>query len=123
MDKKTALIVVNEMYSGAAGKTTAVDILLDKSKGTDGSGRSQYRPYYVAAALMLTEYRPVKKADVVEFFEYDKSAIQSILNMQVPLDSGLTVPPGYGTDDLLSDVSVSPGDKSYYSDFFTLSCD
>ena len=66
---------------------------------------------------MLIEYRRVKRADVVEFFDYDKGAIQAMLNMQKVLDSGLKIPNGYTVDELLDNILVV---DTNYSEFFTM---
>ena len=77
-----------------------VDSLLNMSVGyltdataTDGRGASYYRPFWVAAHLVMTKYQLLQKADSVTFNYADMNKVtENLLGQQAAIDKGNIVP-------------------------------
>lgn len=100
-DAKT---IVKGVYPNA--NEVVLEDVLKRSQGVDKTTKLRYyRPYWVAAFLILTEYRRLKKADDVTF-EYDvKETVEGLLSLARSLDNTLDVPLGMSVDDLLASFS------------------
>ncbi|NEP03532.1 MAG: hypothetical protein F6K34_01130 [Okeania sp. SIO4D6] len=100
MNKETALDIIKENYPYQEFKQHTTEILLENSKGSD------YRPYYVAAYLIKTEYRKVNRVDEV-YMEYPSDVIEGLLKLQTTLDKDISdIPPEHGVEDLLSSEDI-----------------
>jgi len=79
-DIDSAKAIVQQFYKAAADP--ALEDLLESSK----SPNKGYRPYFVAAYFMYTEYRRIIKADEVTFAYDLKFTIEGLLNTQKAKD-------------------------------------
>lgn len=97
IDVETATAIVKQIYTNAADPMLSLELEVTK-------GLLRYRPYIVAAKFIMTEYRRLLKADVVNF-EYDiDKTVRGLLNQQAKLDLGDTVPEGQTVDDTLLEL-------------------
>lgn len=95
MNKETAISIIKENYPYQNFKEFTTDILLEESKGSD------FRPYYVTAYLIITEYRKVTRIDEV-YMSYPSEVIEGLLKLQGSLDDDISdIPPGHEIWDLL----------------------
>lgn len=105
MNLETAKNVVGNYYTA---KEPSLTLLLEKSKGSD------YRPFYVAAFFIASEYRQLIKADEATFAYDKKESVIALLNMQKPLDrNDPNIPEGFTIDDVLA--SINPDLPSFYT--------
>lgn len=102
MEIERAKTIVQQFFKNA--QDPAMEDLLESSKGSD------YRPYFVAAFFIYSDYQQLVKADEVTF-AYDKLfSIKGLLNMQRNSDCNLTdIPECYTVDHLLSTIDGGAG--------------
>lgn len=85
--------------------------LLEQSAGfknVDNEPEKHYRPWYVAAQLMLTHYQKIERADIVTFVYEDYLSIASnLMNLQGKMDKGLEIPEGFDVNDNLGALIIS----------------
>lgn len=79
IDLPTATQIVQQLYPGAADPLMTLELESTVIGGV-------YRPYLVAAKLIMTEYRQIVKADVVTF-QYSDDLIKNLLNRQKDIDT------------------------------------
>lgn len=79
-DLDQAKTIVKQFYQAAADP--ALEDLLESSK----SANKGYRPYFVAAYFIYSEYRKLVKADEVTFSYDTKYTVEGLLNMQKAKD-------------------------------------
>lgn len=96
-DIEEAILITRQIYSKASDPM--LTRLLTDSKGSKG-----FRPWYVAALFILTEYRRLIKADEATFdYDIDKT-IQGLIAQQRPYDIGAVIPLGFTLDDLIMEA-------------------
>lgn len=83
MDKMRAIEIIKEHYPYENFKPITTEDLLEDSKGSD------YRPYYVAANLIKTEYRRVTRIEET-YMEYPEDAINYLLELQIGKDKSIS---------------------------------
>ena len=97
IDLETATAIVQQIFPNAADPMLSLELEVTK-------GLLRYRPYIVAAKFIMTEYRRILKADVVNF-EYDvDKTVRGLLNQQAKLDLGDTIPEGQTVEDTLLEL-------------------
>lgn len=86
IDIDTGIAIVQQLFPNAAEPLMSIELEATKIE-------NNYRPYLVAAKLIMTEYRQVVKADVVTF-KYDDNTIRNLLKRQKEIDTinGVTDP-------------------------------
>lgn len=99
-DIDTAKDLVKQFYPKA--NDPALTDLLESSKGL-----KSYRPYFVAAYLIFSEYRRILKADEVTFDYNTMYTVQGLLSMQKAKDVGDTIADQWSVDNLLDQI-VNP---------------
>jgi hypothetical protein len=98
VDKETSVTVVKSLYNG---NETLIDVELEITKAGGSKG---YRPYLVAAKLMMFEYRQIVKADEVTF-KYNEDTVRNLLQNQKTLDADLTdIPENQNIDIFLNNI-------------------
>lgn len=94
IDLETARAIVQQLYPTAVDPLLSLE--LEVTKGTN------YRPYAVYFKFLITEYRQLTKADVVNFSYSILETAKQALMMQKSLDIGDTeIPEGQTVDELL----------------------
>jgi len=91
IDLDTGISIVQQLFPNAAEPLLTIELEATKID-------NNYRPYLVAAKLIMTEYRQVIKADVVTF-NYGDETIRNLLKRQKELDKLNGV-----TDEVLDDM-------------------
>jgi hypothetical protein len=94
MDKDTATSIVKSLSNNSDEILIDTELELTKAGGNNG-----YRPYLVAAKIIMFSHRKIVRADEVTF-TYSVDSIRNLLNNQKSLDSKLTGIPENQTADI-----------------------
>lgn len=98
-DIDQAKAIVQQFYGAA--QDPALSVLLEDSK----SQTKGYRPFFVAAYFIWTEYRQLIKADEATFSYDKKFTVEGLLNMQKMRDcNDETIDPCYKVDVILDEL-------------------
>lgn len=96
-DIEEATGIVQQIYAKAADPM--LTRLLNDSKGSKG-----FRPWYVAALFIYTEYRRLVKADEATFEYNIEQTLDGLMAQQLAYDVGAVIPVGFDLDSLMASI-------------------
>lgn len=92
--------IVIENYPNSSNMSLTLSLLLESSKALES-----YRPFFVAANMIFSEYRQLTQAETVKF-QYNLDNIKALLATQKALDNELSdIKEGFNVDDLLIQIT------------------
>lgn len=96
IDLDTGTQIVQQLFPNAADPLMTIELEATKIG-------NNYRPYLVAAKLIMTEYRRVVRADVVTF-DYSDDTIRNLLKRQQDIDKINGVTDDTTIEDMLAEL-------------------